>query len=103
MPEIKSVQQIKFEIMAHIKEFGSNFDDWYVGVADNPKEALFKKHKLDPDRDIWMYKQALSLAACKTVQRYFLDTLNTDGEPPANGTEDTDCVYLYKKSARTVP
>ena len=103
MSEIKSVQQIKFEIMAHIREFGANFSDWYVGIADNPKETLFEKHKIDPEQDIWMYKQALSFAACKTVQRYFLDTLKTDGEPACEATESTDCVYLYKKSPRTVP
>lgn len=103
MTEILSVQQIKFEIMAHIKEFGSNFSDWYVGISDNPKEALFDRHKLDPTQDIWMYKQALSFTACRTVQRYFLNSLKTDGEPVEAGDDATDCVYLYKKSPRTVP
>ena len=103
MAEILSVQQIKFEIMAYIKEFGADFNDWFVGVSAEPKEALFDEHKVDPEQDIWMYKQALSLAACKTVQRYFLDTLKTDGTQAHDGSGATDCVYLYRKSVRTVP
>jgi len=103
MPGIYSVQQIKFELFAYIKEFGETFGDWYVGVADDPKAALFDRHKLDPADDIWLYRQAVSFAACQTVQRYFIETLGTDGALVISGTDHTDCVYLYKKSTNTVP
>ena len=103
MSGIYSVQQIKFDIMAYIKEFGSEFGDWYVGIAEDPKSALFETHKVDPDKDIWLYKQALTFSACRTVQKYFLDSLDTDGEHITSGSESTDCVYLFKKSMRTVP
>jgi hypothetical protein len=53
--------------------------------------------------DPWLYKQALTFQAARTVQRYFLDQLGTDGEAVARGDEDTDCVYVYKKSGRTAP
>ena len=39
----------------------------------------------------------------KTVQDYFLRRLKADGEPVLDGDEDMDCVYVYKKSERTVP
>ena len=44
-----------------------------------------------------------SPAKAKTIQKYFLDILKTDGEAVTEGDEDTDCVYLYKKSTRTTP
>ena len=100
---IYSVQQIKYEILAYIKEFGGDFSDWYVGVAADPKGTMFNQHSVHEDDDIWLYKQALTFTACKTVQQYFLDILNTDGKLISEGDEDTDCVYLYKKSERTLP
>ena len=100
---IYSVQQIKYEILAYIKEFGGEFHDWYVGIASDPKNTMFETHRVDEEDDIWLYKQALTFAACKTVQTYFLEKLKTDGKAVTEGNEDTDCVYLYKKSERTHP
>ncbi|QMU60465.1 MAG: hypothetical protein GKR92_01625 [Gammaproteobacteria bacterium] len=100
---IYSVQQIKFEILAYIKEFGGDFNDWYVGIAADPKGTLFQTHKVHQEDDIWLHKQALTFTACKTIQKYFLEILKTDGEAISEGDEDTDCVYLYKKSNHTIP
>ena len=38
---VYSVQQIKYEILAYIKEFGGEFSDYYVGVSNDPKKSLF--------------------------------------------------------------
>jgi len=103
MSGIYSVQQIKFEVLAYIKEFGAQFGEWYVGIADDPKQALFEDHRVDPENGIWLYRQAVSFAACLTIQRYFTETLGTDGIPPETGTEQTDCIYLFRKSETTVP
>ena len=72
---IYSVQQIKFEILAYIKEFGGDFSEWYVGIAADPKGTMFQTHKVHQDDDIWLHKQALTFTACKTIQKYFLDIL----------------------------
>ncbi len=100
---IRSVQQIKYEILAYIKEFGGNFDDWYVGVSGEPLKTMKGDHSVDEERDIWLYKQALTFSACRTVQNYFLNQLKTDGTAVSAGGEGDDCVYLYKKSERTSP
>lgn len=98
-----SVQQVKYEILAYIKEFGGDFSDYYVGIAADPQKALFETHGVDKDKDPWLYKQTLTFAAARTVQRYFLDRLRADGEAVVQGDADTDCVYVYKKSANTRP
>jgi hypothetical protein len=100
---VLSVQQIKFEMFGYIKEFDPEFGAWYVGIASDPKRRLQAEHGVDLERDIWLYKQALSFAACRTIQRYFIEKLNTDGELVSAGGEDEDCVYLYRKSERTRP
>lgn len=100
---VLSVQQIKFEIFGYIKEFDPDFGAWYVGIASDPKRQMESVHGVDLAKDIWLYKQAQSFTACRTIQRYFIQQLKTDGEPVATGNDDTDCVYLYKKSRRTTP
>ena len=100
---ILSVQQIKFEILAYIKEFDSRFDAWYVGITSDPKRALQSEHGVDLDTDIWLYKQAASFSACKTVQKYFIEKLNTEGNLVPEGDRDMDCIYLYRRSQRTRP
>ena len=100
---IHSVQQIKYEILAYIKEFGGDFSEWYVGVSGDPLNTMLDRHRVDKEADIWLYKQALTFRACRTVQRYFLERLRTDGASVSSGEESEDCVYLYKKSERTSP
>ena len=98
-----SVQQIKYEFLAYIKEFGGEFNDYYVGVSSAPKIALFEHHGVNKEEDPWLYKQALTFPAVQTVQNYFVQRLGTDGLLINNGDEDTDCVYIYKKSSKTKP
>ncbi len=100
---VYSVQQIKYEILAYMKEFGGDFSEYYIGVTDDPENALFMTHKVDRKKDPWLYKQALTFQAARTAQDYFLTRLNADGEAAKQGDEDTDCVYVYKKSKRTTP
>lgn len=100
---VYSVQQIKYDFLAYMKEFGGDFDAYFVGLSADPKKALFEDHMVDKDSDPWLYKQTLTFQAARTVQKYFLDVLATDGEPVLTGDEDTDCVYVYKKSDKTTP
>ena len=100
---VYSIQQIKYEILAYIKEFGGDFSDYYVGVTHDPENALFKNHRVDRKKDPWLYKQALTFQAARTAQDYFLRRLKADGEAVMDGDEDTDCVYVYKKSKSTAP
>ena len=97
---VLSVQQIKFEIMRYVKEIGSDFSEWYIGIAEDPSEALFVMHKVDKQKDIWMYKQAVSVRACFTVRDYFLKIQNMSGSNSSNEnvTKSTNYVYIFKKN-----
>jgi hypothetical protein len=96
---IYSVQQIKFEVLGYIKEFGANFGDWYIGISDRPHQALKDRHGVDEVRDIWLCKQAVSLRACQTIQRYFTSQLKVDGDQAGQGSS----IYLFRKSEHTIP
>ena len=65
---ILSVQQVKYEFLAYIKEFDPSFGNWYVGISDNPKRELFETHAVRGEGDPWLYKQLLTFRAARTVQ-----------------------------------
>jgi hypothetical protein len=98
-----SIQQIKYELLGYIKEFDHSFENWFVGIAEDPKKTLADIHGLDLDTDRWIYKQALSFAAARAVQGYFLERLKTDGVAITQGHDDLDCVYAYQKTRHTRP
>jgi hypothetical protein len=98
---ILSVQQVKYEILAYIKEFDPNFPNWYVGISNDPKRALFDVHGVRDPGDPWLYKQLLTFRAARTVQDYFVSHLKTKGDPPGAESEDYDCVYLYRIDQHT--
>ena len=98
-----SVQQIKFEILGYIKEFGADFTDWYIGIAGRPRSAMRERHGVDEEKDIWFCKQAVSFRACQTIHAYFTGTLKVDGAVLHDPAEDGNCIYLFKKSSRTRP
>ncbi|HTV31390.1 MAG TPA: hypothetical protein VMF32_26900 [Xanthobacteraceae bacterium] len=98
---IFSVQQVKYEFLAYIKEFDRTFAHWYVGLSDQPKQALFDIHGVRHAEDPWLYKQLLTYRAARTVQDYFLGQLKTAGARATEQSENVDCVYLYRIAAHT--
>ena len=100
---VYSVQQVKYEILAYIKEFGGHFGDYYVGIASDPKEELFSIHNVDKTIDPWLYKQLLTAQAAQTAQSYFINRLKTDGDVHQIMNDEMDCVYVYKKNKKTKP
>ena len=100
---IYSVQQIKFDIQAYIKEFGGNFQEWCIGIASCPKRVMREVHFVDETQDIWLCKQAISHRACQTVKAYFTEKLCVEGVANAGGAEEGYCIFLFRKSSRTIP
>jgi hypothetical protein len=96
-----SVQQVKYEFLAYIKEFDPTFSNWYVGVADQPRQALFEHHGVRDAEDPWLYKQLLTNRAARPVQPYGSAHRKTAGASPVEQSENVDCVYLYKVAAHT--
>lgn len=97
---IYSVQQIKYDILAQIKAFGGRYEDWHIGICEHPRKTLFDEHKVSESQDIWIYKQALTIQAAKTVRDFFLK-LNVNGRPDYKPTV-ANYVYAYKKGSTVV-
>ncbi len=89
-----SVQQIKFELVSYVKEFGGDFTQWHVGAARDARKALFETHGVDPERDIWLWKPALTGAAAALVVAWMRDRQNAR---TAAGDAGGDCVFMFRK------
>ncbi len=89
-----SPQQIKFEFLSYIKEFGGRPDEWRVGCAADAQQAMFELEGVDRERDIWLWKPALSPAAARIVFRYLTEQLRVQtSECSVQGAN----IFLFKK------
>lgn len=90
-----SVQQIKFEILAYIKEFDPVFGHWTVGASSDPKAEMESRHGIDMIDDPWIFKQALTEIAARNICRYFHEILgcNAPEDPVDAAAGDRTRVY----------
>ena len=91
-----SVQQIKFEMISYVKEFGGDFTQWSVGTAEDAPMALFQIHQVDPVHDVWLWKPALTPAAAALVVGWMTGRQKAK---PAPSDAPGPCVFIFKKAA----
>lgn len=91
-----SVQQIKFEFLMYIKEFGGKAEEWRIGIANDATVALFNDNAVDAERDIWLWKPAMTPAAASSVYQYMTRQFHV---PSVDGDGEGSCVFLFKKTA----
>lgn len=91
-----SVQQIKFEFISYVKEFGGDFREWSIGVADDAPKALFEINKVDPARDIWLWKPAVSASAAAMVHAWM--TGRQQAHAVAGDVASGASVFMFRKT-----
>ena len=75
-------------------------NEWYVGVAADPRERLFNDHAVNEQTDAWIHDTCLSTREAREIEHYFI-TQGTRGGP-GGGDPDTKSVYAYKITSRTI-
>ena len=78
---------------------GTPYKKLYIGVAKDAKDRLFNDHKVDKDKDPWIYDTASSADVAREIEKYFLD-MGFDGGP-GGGNDDSKMVYCFLQSSRT--
>ncbi|MEG6507676.1 hypothetical protein V6C03_01680 [Methyloligella sp. 2.7D] len=92
-----SPQQIKFEFLSYIKEFGALPEEWRVGCAADAQEAMFGRNGVDRERDIWLWKPALSAKAAAIVYRYLTEQMHVpSAEDECQGSQ----IFLYRRTPK---
>lgn len=87
--------QIINEIKSFIEKNGGEYSNWYVGIADDARERLFKDHGVEERTRPWIFRIATSVESAKTIEAYFVDQLGTSGKKD-RGDNATVMVYAYK-------
>ena len=88
---IRSVEEIIEKITQQINRSGLPYSSWYVGIASEPKERLFTEHKVSED-GTWAHVNAGSNEAAKSVQKYLVENLQTEG---GSGSDDAAMTHVY--------
>jgi len=97
------VSQVEDNIIEAVLRYaaskGGRRTQWYVGIAKDPKKALFKVHKVPKNKTPWMYKFAFDInEAIRIEDRLLREGFDGDKFPSdrkANG------IYVYRKTGET--
>lgn len=92
---VYSVQQIKFELISYVKEFGADFTEWSIGLAVDAPKALFEIHEVDEVDDMWLWKPAVTNAAAVMIRTWMSERQNAT--VVAGDDEIGACVFLFKR------
>ena len=79
---------------------GGSYSEWYVGIAEDPKDRLFNDHNVRKEEDYWIYDEADSHQSARNVEDYFVNTLKTKGGL-GGGSSQSKFVYAYKTDSHT--
>jgi hypothetical protein len=95
-----SQQQIIDEIKTYINRGSGKYQDWYVGITDNPISAIDEAllfHKVENHRFICL--ETASQQTAMVVTDYFVNALGTDGNLcEDNSGRPCQFLYIYKKA-----
>lgn len=90
---------VELEIEKRIHRSGKSYHDWYVGVADNAQERLFKGHNVNKSKGAWLYRNTGSALTARGIEAIFVKKGCKCGD---TRKEHNPCsVYVYKMTPTT--
>jgi hypothetical protein len=93
-------QQIVNEIVQYITDCGGDFQNWYVGIASNPRDRLFNQHAVVEKGGAWVFLEAANDSADREIEEFLVTTYQTKGGS-GGGDNTTKYVYAYRVTAST--
>jgi hypothetical protein len=89
MPPDKEIIELLY---ARRKQHGGWNSEWYAGVASDPRERLFKHHRVDEASGAWAFEPTESAQDARRLAKSFHSGGGFDGEL---GDDDPAAVYVY--------
>jgi hypothetical protein len=75
------------------------WNEWYVGITDDPLRRLYEEHKASYTRSVFVSVDFPRTA--RAVEKYLIDQYGMDGSP--GGSEYPRAIYVFKKLSDTDP
>lgn len=99
-----SVQQIKFELLSYLKEFGSNGPEWHIQIVTGTDDAPLLEHDEDDNApDIWIGKPAINERAASIIMDYMVRRFGVveiaSGDGKSVSGDVRNWVFMYKRAA----
>lgn len=94
----KSSKEIIEALIEHVKLEGSEYEQWFIGTANDGKEALFNEHGVIQDVNWYFVEEANSTDDAAAVLKHFADAKMGGGK--ASGGV---AVYAFRKRPNTKP
>jgi hypothetical protein len=89
---------VEKEIDNRIHRSKRGYPDWYVGIASNPRERLFKGHNVNEQDGAWLYRDAGSASMARAIELIFMKKGCKGGYV---GGDTPRYVYAYKMTRTT--
>lgn len=89
------------KIDQHLSNSGkSYYNEFYVGITNDPKRRLFEEHGVSKEDSWWIYVKADNAEIARNVEKHYLNEgmRGNDG----GGNEDSCYVYCYAVTQTTV-
>jgi hypothetical protein len=87
------------KISSYITRNSEVWNNWHVGITEDPRNRLFSDHNVSEEDGAWIYEEGDSVDIARSVEQYFLEK-GCDGGS-GGGTSQSKFVYAYKKTANT--
>jgi len=86
-------QQIMNEVVVHMGKYAGKYQDWYAGVAADPKASLFNDHGVKETGDAWICRECANNVTARQIERYFMKKGCKGG--PVGEEKSTRFFYAY--------
>lgn len=76
----------------HLNKSGKNYyNEFYIGITNNPERRLFEEHGVFKEDSWWIYIPADSVDTARKVKQHYLDK----GMRGDSGGGDDDSIFVY--------
>lgn len=103
MEQKYSIQQIKFELLSYLKEFGTDGADWTIQLTTGTEDqAVLVLQDAEAQSMIWICKPALSARAAELIRDHMVSRFGMQSprsqELPVPETAERNWVLMYRKA-----
>ncbi len=92
------------QMETYIRQGGGEYEDWFIGLADNPIVPITEVSRLRKVQNHrFTYVETISIEVAKAVADYFINACGMDGNISETEKDDAcRALYLYKKAEHLV-
>lgn len=76
------------------------YSDFYVGIAEDPRNRLFNQHNVNEDRGCWIMREGININHSRSAEKILINRGMKGGD--GGGSDKSVWVYCYKITNSTI-